>query len=80
MYNEINKEKHKLVHTIYSIWQRRKVVQINHLYNVSSNIFQICLSVLADVTAKMATMGLNELKKLSKTLTFRSSNAYVCVV
>jgi hypothetical protein len=51
----------------------RKVVRINHLDNVSSNIFQNILSVLADVTAKipkwrrwgnskMATLGLNELR------------------
>jgi aspartate aminotransferase-like enzyme len=31
----------------------RKVVRINHLDNVSSNIFQNILSVLADVTAKI---------------------------
>jgi hypothetical protein len=31
----------------------RKVVHIIHLDNVSSNIFQIFLSVLADVTAKI---------------------------
>jgi hypothetical protein len=30
-----------------------KVVQINHLDNVSSNIFQNLLSVLADVAAKI---------------------------
>jgi hypothetical protein len=34
-----------------NIW--RKVVHIHHLDNVSSNIFQNVLSVLADVTAKI---------------------------